>query len=94
MVKLTPRALSVIRTVTAHPVLGSDSGLHIAVATDPESPLKVAAVPEQPADADILEADGGCLFLGPGTAERLEGREIDVEDDDLGRKQFFLRSAS
>lgn len=94
MITISPRALRVIREVSAHPVLGEDSGLQIGPAPVPDAPLKVAAVRVPAEDADVVEVDGGRVYLAPGVAERVDGREVDVRTDRHGRHQFVLGAAS
>ena len=73
MIKVSSQALAVIRTVSAHPRLGDDSGLQITQSSTSHADLKVAAVPKPCPDADVVETVGGRLFLGPGVRRADEG---------------------
>lgn len=93
MLTMTPDASSVIRRVTAHPILAPGSGLRIASRPDPDSALEVAiATGPQPGDR-IIEQDGGRLYLERSAAERVSGRALDAVTDALGRVQFVARRA-
>jgi Fe-S cluster assembly iron-binding protein IscA len=93
MLSITPRALAVVRRVTAHPQLEPTSGLRIAHRDEPSQRMHVAAV-RAPVPGDrVLEQSGARLYLGPGAAEQVDGGELDAETDAKGRVQFILRSA-
>lgn len=93
MLSITPRALAVMRRVTAHPRLKPTSGLRIAGSGKGARSMRVAAVPSpQPGDR-VVEHQGGRLFLGPGASTVVEGCELDARTDTEGRVQFILRSA-
>lgn len=94
MFNITPRALAVIRRVTAHPTMEPTSGLRIAQHDKPDAPLQVRAVHgPQPGDS-LLERRGGRIYLGPDTARHLEGGELDAVTASDGRVQFVWRAAS
>jgi iron-sulfur cluster assembly protein len=88
---MTPQALSVVRQVTGHPRLGEDSGLRIGDVESGSDSLRVRAVASpQPGD-DVVEGDGGRLFLGRQARRRLRGRVLDAVVGRGGRVQFVLR---
>ncbi|WP_139980481.1 Fe-S cluster assembly protein HesB [Nocardioides litoris] len=93
MVTVTAPALSVIRTLTSHPRLGSASGLQIA---DPvgDGRLTVAAVAEPTGGAQEVLLDGARVYLAPGVEAELDGHVLDVTTDDRGRHQFRLVDAA
>jgi iron-sulfur cluster assembly protein len=93
MLSITPRALAVVRTVTAHPRLRPTSGLRIARRDEPSRPMQVRAVPEPLPGDLVVEQDGARLFLGPGADVQIEGSELDAVTDTEGRVQFIRRSA-
>ncbi|GAB3242096.1 Fe-S cluster assembly protein HesB [Nocardioides dilutus] len=93
MLSITPRALAVLRRVTAHPKLTPTSGLRIAPHEAPSRPMQVRAVSGPHPDDRVLEQDGARLYLGRGADVQVEGRELDAVTDDEGRVQFILRSA-
>jgi iron-sulfur cluster assembly protein len=92
MLSITPRALAVIRRVTAHPKLKSTSGLRIAPPEEPIEPLLVGAVADPTPGDQVLEEGGGRLYLGPGAEAQVAGRELDAVTDADGRVQFILRT--
>jgi Fe-S cluster assembly iron-binding protein IscA len=93
MLTITPRALAVMRRVTAHPRLTSTSGLRIARGEEPSLPMRVGAVEGPHPDDRVLEQDGARLYLGPGADTQVEDGELDAVTDEDGRVQFILRSA-
>lgn len=94
MLTITTHALSVIRQVTEHPSTAPSAGLRIGPRSDPSAPLEVSAVSgPQPGD-EVVEHEGGRLYLGRGVAERVAGRELDAVTDQRGRVQFVSRSAA
>lgn len=92
MLSITPRALAVIRRVTAHPKLKLSSGLRIAHPDEPSKPLLVGAVADPTPGDQVLEEGGARVYLGPGTEAQVEGRELDAVTDSDGRVQFILRT--
>jgi Fe-S cluster assembly iron-binding protein IscA len=89
---ITPKALTVMRRVTAHPTLKPTSGLRIGRRAKRSAPLEVRAVEEpRPGDA-VLEESGARLYLGPDAARRVEGGELDAITDPAGRVHFVLRA--
>lgn len=94
MVAITPRAARVIQRVTAHPHLAPTSGLRIAPRRDPGARLEVSAVTGPEPGDEVLEQDGGRLFLAQEAADRIAGRELDAVVDEQGRVQFVSRSAA
>ena len=94
MLSVTPQALSVMQRVTGHPTMEPTSGLRIACGDEPSEPLQVRAV-QGPLPGDrVLERDGARLYLEPGAAGTVEGRELDAVSDPKGRVQFILKSAA
>ena len=91
---ITSEALAVMRRVTAHPTLEPTSGLRIARGDEPSAPLRVRAVPSPHPGDEVVERDGGRLFLGPGAGRRIEGGELDAVTEADGRVQFILRPAA
>ena len=89
---LTPKALAVVRQVTAHPRLGEESGLRIARSAGVQ-PLQVGAVPGPRPGDDVVEQDGGRVFLGPHARRRLRGSVLDVARERSGRVHFVVRHA-
>jgi Fe-S cluster assembly iron-binding protein IscA len=91
MLSITPRALAVIRRVTAHPKLKWTSGLRIAQPDEPSKPLLVGAVADPAPGDQVHEEGGGRLYLGPGAEAQVEGCELDAVTDAEGRVQFIVR---
>jgi Fe-S cluster assembly iron-binding protein IscA len=90
-VTTTSAARSVIRRVSGHPRLGKESGLRIATAAEGHARLRVRAAPEPRRGDDVVECDGGRLFLGRHVPQRLHGRVLDAVTERSGRVQFVLR---
>jgi iron-sulfur cluster assembly protein len=89
MLTMTPKALSVVRKVTAHPRLGESSGLRIAA--KPEVvPLQVGAVSKPRPGDEVVERDGARIFLGPAAVRRIRGRHLDVVSERDGRIHFIV----
>lgn len=93
MLSITPRALAVMRRVTAHPKLEPTSGLRIATNAEGARAMRVGAVSSPRPGDRVLEHQGARLFLGPGAAPAVEGCELDARTDGEGRVQFILRNA-
>jgi Fe-S cluster assembly iron-binding protein IscA len=91
MLTISPKALAVIRRVTAHPRLQVTSGLRIGRRHSSRTPLEVRAVPRPRPGDRVVEHEGARLFLGPDAAQRLDGRELDAVTEPDGRVQFVLR---
>ncbi len=92
MLRITSRALTIIRRVTGHPSLAPTAGLRIAQGEEPDAPLQVRAAPEPEAEDQVAERDGGRIFLGPGVAEQIADSDLDTTTDDDGRVQFVVRA--
>lgn len=92
MLSITPRALAVMRRVTAHPTLKLTSGLRIAHPAEPSKPLLVGVVADPTPGDRVLEESGARLYLAPGANAQVEGRELDAVTDSDGRVQFVLRT--
>ena len=92
MFTMTPQALAVVRQVTAHPLIGRTSGLRIAGPGAGRETLDVgtAAAPE-PGD-EIVEHDGGKVFLDETAVSRVRGRILDAVTERTGRVQFVVRA--
>lgn len=93
MLTITRPAHAVIRRVTAHPLLAPTSGLRV-FRPDRRGPMQVRAVKRPSPGDDVVEHDGGRLYLDPSAARHLKGQELDAEDDQDGRVQFILRDRS
>lgn len=92
MLTITNKALSVVRTITAHPKLDESSGLRIAQQRG-TALLGVRAVDRpQPGDV-VIEQSGGRVYVGPNAVRRLRGRTLDVRRDSEGRAEFLLKAA-
>ncbi len=89
MFTMTPRALTVVRTVTGHPRLTPHSGLRIAGDT---TPLQVRAVDGPRPGDEVVERDGARVFVGGQAARRLRGRLLDIVRERSGRVHFVVRS--
>ena len=92
MITITPRALAVMRRVTAHPRLKPTSGLRIANGDEPDKSRQVETVPGPLPGDRVLEEKGARLILGPGADAQIEGGELDAVIGPEGRVQFILRS--
>jgi iron-sulfur cluster assembly protein len=93
MLTITPKALAVIRRVTAHRALAPSSGLRIARRDEPSASLQVKAVRGPHPGDSVWERGDARLYLGPGAHRRVEARELDVLTAPNGRVQFILRAA-
>lgn len=93
MLSITRQARSVIRRVTAHPLLAPTSGLRVFRPGQP-GPMQVRAVKRPSPGDDVVEHDGGRLYLDPDAAHHVAGQELDAESDQNGRVQFILRDPS
>jgi iron-sulfur cluster assembly protein len=93
MLTITPKALAVIRRVTAHRALAPTSGLRIARRDDPSTSLQVKAVRGPHPGDSVLQRGDARLYLGPGAHRRVEARQLDVVTAPNGRVQFVLSSA-
>jgi Fe-S cluster assembly iron-binding protein IscA len=94
MLTMTPKALAVVRKVTANPRLGAGSGLRIARDHEGSEPLQVGvARGPQPGD-EVVERDGARVFLGPAAETRLRGRMLDVVREQGGRIHFVVMEPS
>ncbi len=94
MLRITSRALTIIRRVTDHPSLEPMSGVRIAQGTEPDAPLQVSAVAAPMREDRVVERDGGRIILGPGVAEHVAGGDLDTTTGSDGRVHFVLRAAS
>lgn len=92
MLTMTPKALAVVRKVTAHPRLGKDSGLRIAGSDATAAPLQVGAVTSPRPGDEVVERDGARIFLGPAAGPRLRGRLLDVVSERSGRIHFIVKN--
>ncbi|MFZ2012718.1 MAG: Fe-S cluster assembly protein HesB [Nocardioides sp.] len=93
MLTMTPKALSVVRSVTAHPRLGANSGLRIASRRATSQPLQVGAVSGPRPGDRVVERDGARIFLGPVAARQIAGRRLDVMKEPNGRIHFVVKNA-
>jgi Fe-S cluster assembly iron-binding protein IscA len=92
MITFTPKALSVLTSVSTHPSRKPSSGVRVAARRDPEAPLAVRAVQEpEPGDL-VVERAGGRLYLDRVAARRVDGGELDAVPDRHGRMQFIVRN--
>lgn len=91
MLKMTPKALAVVRKVTDHPRLGRNSGLRIARGNASVAPLQVGAVTGPRPGDEVVERDGARIFLGPAAGRRLRGRLLDVVKERSGRIHFVAK---
>lgn len=91
MLTMTPKALSVVRAVTAHPRLGEDSGLRIAGTQAKPQPLQVGAVSGPRPGDEVVERDGARIYLGPAAARQIGGRRLDVVKEPGGRVHFVVK---
>ena len=100
MLTITPRAMTVIRRITAHPKLSPSSGLRIAPRGElqrgdgSDATLGVQIVRGPQAQDRVVEQEGGRLYLAPSVTERIAGRELDAVTDAHGRVQFVSRTAA
>jgi iron-sulfur cluster assembly protein len=80
VLRLTDRAIMVIRTLTAEPGTPKDAGLRIA--HEDEAGFLGMRVAAEPTDGDqIVEAGGVRVFLEPGAAAMLDGKSLDALPD-------------
>ncbi len=93
MITFTHQAITVIRQVTAHPKLAPTSGLRIAAAQQRDG-LQVRTVREPEPGDQVVEQQGGRLYLGPEAARRVDGHVLDAVTDPSGRVQVVMRSAA
>jgi Fe-S cluster assembly iron-binding protein IscA len=86
---LTDSARSVIRDLATRPDVPEGGGLRIAPSDAGELELSLVSGPA-PGD-EVIDAEGGRLFLEPQTAEALTDQTLDaqVSDDGAG---FYLRA--
>lgn len=92
MISMTEKALSAVRSFTAHPRLEESSGVRIAEeSANPRLQVRAVRRPE-PGDLTVERA-GGRLYLDPTAAERVRGKVLDVRTDDAGRIEFLLNAA-
>ncbi|KQW50932.1 hypothetical protein ASC77_25065 [Nocardioides sp. Root1257] len=98
MLTITPRALHVIQRVTANPRLAVTSGIRIALPENdgaaPQAPLEVRIVQRPQADDQVVERNGGRLYLAPDVVHRITGRQLDAVTDEVGRVHFVARTAA
>jgi Fe-S cluster assembly iron-binding protein IscA len=88
MLTITNKALSVVRTVTAHPKLDESSALCIAQQRGTRLPGVRAVERPQPGDV-VTERSGGRVYVGPNAVRRLRGKTLDVRKDSEGRGDFL-----
>jgi iron-sulfur cluster assembly protein len=80
VLRLTERAIMVIRTLTAEPGTPKDAGIRIA--HEDEAGYLGLRIAAEPADGDqIVEAGGVRVFLEPGAAAMLDGKSLDALPD-------------
>jgi Fe-S cluster assembly iron-binding protein IscA len=90
---MTPKALAVVRKVTANPKLDESSGLRIAHSNGKVAPLQVhTATGPRPGD-EVVERDGARIFLGREAARQVRGRLLDAVTERNGRVHFVLLKA-
>ena len=93
MITFTQQAIAVMRQVTAHPKLAPSSGLRIAASRDRDGfQVRTVRGPE-PGD-QVVEEQGGRLYLGPQAARRVDGHVLDAVTDPHGRVQVVMRTAA
>jgi iron-sulfur cluster assembly protein len=83
MLKITDNAAEVIKNLVAASELPEGSGLRIAAASEQDGNVPVElSLAETPAEEEqVIQQSGAQVFLDQGAAPYLEGKLLDVEND-------------
>lgn len=92
MLAMTTSARSAVRLFTAHPRLGSDSGVRIAPqSSGPGFHIRAVHSPEP--DDVVVEEPAARVYLAPEPVAHLQDKVLDARRDDRGRVEFVVRAA-
>ncbi|MGH8966359.1 MAG: Fe-S cluster assembly protein HesB [Actinomycetes bacterium] len=90
MLTLTSQAKQIVSRIGTHPSTSETVGVRISRGGVSSSPMGVALA-DAPHDGDqVVECDGGRIYLGPLAVDALTGKILDAKTDATGRVQFSI----
>lgn len=90
MLTLTQQARQIVSRIGQHPSTSETIGVRISRGGVITNPMGVALV-DGPHEGDqVLECNGGRVYVGPLAVDSLAGKTLDATTDDTGRVQFCI----
>lgn len=90
MLALTDNAVAIIRQIGEPPEVPDGTGLRISLADPDSNTMRVDTMPGPAPEDQVIEQDGGRLFLEPEAAELLSDMVLDARVDTAGSVEFLV----